>query len=207
MVLFLAMALGPSDDELVRRFKDGDRYAYSEIVRRYQDRVFTQCLRWLGDRQVAEEVAQDVFIALFRSLPKFRGDSRLSTWIFRVVTNHCKNRRLYRRRRAHGRHEPLEGTRAAEDDEAPARQLAAEGPGTDASVQRSEAEQLVHDSLAQLDDEQREIILMRDVQDLSYQEIGEILDLPRGTVKSRIHRARAQLTAVLSRRISKEDVI
>ncbi|MFT4625990.1 MAG: RNA polymerase sigma-70 factor (ECF subfamily) [Myxococcota bacterium] len=206
MVMILAMAFGPTDDELVRRFKEGDRHAYSEIVRRYQDRVFSQCLRWIGERQVAEEVAQDVFIALFRSLPKFRGDARLSTWIFRVVVNHCKNRRLYRRRRQHGKHEPLEGQRP-DDPDAPKRQIADDSPGADAGIHRSEAEELVHTALAHLDDEQRQIVILRDVQDLSYQEISEILGLPRGTVKSRIHRARAQLATLLARRITKEDVV
>ena len=206
MVMILAMALGPSDNELVKRFREGDRHAYSEIVRRYQDRVYTQCFRWLGNRSVAEEVAQDVFIALFRSLPKFRGESKLSTWIYRVVTNHCKNRRLYRQRRAHDRHEPLEGPRP-EDDDAPRRQLADDRPGADASLHQSEAEELVRDALARLDEDQRRIIVLRDVQDLSYEEISDILGVPRGTVKSRIHRARTQLASVLSRRITREDVV
>src|SRR5688500_2307062 len=104
------------DAELVRRFREGDRAAYAEIVRRYQDRVFTLCLRWMGDRELAEDVAQDVFLALFKSLPSFRGDSQLSTWVFRVVINHCKNRRLYRKRRHSDQHESLEGER---DDELP----------------------------------------------------------------------------------------
>jgi RNA polymerase sigma-70 factor (ECF subfamily) len=206
MVMILAMALGPSDNELVQRFREGDRHAYSEIVRRYQDRVYTQCFRWLGNRSVAEEVAQDVFIAMFRSLPKFRGESKLSTWIYRVVTNHCKNRRLYRQRRAHGRHEPLEGPRP-EDEDAPRRQLADDRPGTDASLHQSEAEVLVRDALARLDEDQRRIIILRDVQDLSYEEISDILGVPRGTVKSRIHRARTQLASVLSHRITREDVV
>jgi len=74
-------------------------------------------------------------------------------------------------------------------------------------MHRSEAEVLVQEALATLDDEQRSIIVMRDVDDLSYEEIGEILDLPRGTVKSRLHRARAELAKVLSRKLGKEDVI
>jgi RNA polymerase sigma-70 factor (ECF subfamily) len=204
LMLLLAMVGGPSDPELVRRFKEGDRRAYAEIVDRYQHRVYTLCLRWMGDEQVAEEVAQDVFLALFRSLADFRGDSQLSTWIFRVVINHCKNRRLYRKRRATDRHEPLEGD-GGEDD--PPRQIAGDGPPTDHAIHRGEAEVLVREALAALDEEQRSIIVMRDVEDLSYEEIGEILNLPRGTVKSRLHRARAELARVLSRKIGKEDVI
>ena len=104
---FLAMVAGPSDAELVRRFKGGDRHAYAEIVHRYQHRVYTLACRWMGDDQVAEEVAQEVFLALYRSLADFRGDAQLSTWVYRVVVNHCKNKRLYRRRRAMDLHEPL----------------------------------------------------------------------------------------------------
>ncbi|MEC8423391.1 MAG: sigma factor, partial [Myxococcota bacterium] len=71
VALVVAMARGPTDEELVRRFDDGDRDAFSELVRRYQDRVFTLCLRWMRDRQVAEEVAQDVFVAVYKALPRF----------------------------------------------------------------------------------------------------------------------------------------
>jgi RNA polymerase sigma-70 factor (ECF subfamily) len=195
-----------SDAELVRRFKEGDRAAYSEIVRRYQDRVFTLCLRWMGgDRQVAEEVAQDVFLALYRSLSRFRGDAQLSTWIYRVVINHCKNRRLYRKRRHMDQHEGLEGE--STDPDAAARQIADDGPGTDASLHAQQAGHLLQEALERLDDEQRQIIVLRDVQDLSYEEIADILDLPRGTVKSRLHRARASLAQLLGRKISKEDVV
>ena len=137
--LIVAMSRGPTDEELVRRFNDGDREAYSDLVRRYQDRIFTLCVRWMRDRQVAEEVSQDVFIAVYRALPRFRGEARFSTWIFRVATNHCKNRRLYRQRRHSDRHEPLEGTPR---EDGPARQLPSAAPGTDRSTMRSEAERI-----------------------------------------------------------------
>lgn len=201
----LAMVSGPSDAELVERFKGGDRRAYGEIVKRYQHRVYGLCLRWMGDEAVAQEVAQDVFLALFRSLDRFRGDAQLSTWIYRVVVNHCKNRRLYRIRRAVDRHEPLEGDR--EDEDAPKRQLAGDDPPPDTGLHRTQAEALIQVALQELDEEQRSIIVLRDVEDLSYEEIADLLGLPRGTVKSRLHRARAQLARVLSKKIGKEDVI
>jgi len=211
ILLLLGMAWRPDgsdglapDEELVQRFQGGDRSAYSDILVRYQDRVFTLSLRWMGDRQIAEEVAQDVFIALYRSLDRFRGESRLSTWIFRVTVNHCKNRRLFRRRRKMDQHEPLEGTRA--DKDGPVRQLPAQGPGTDSQVHRSEAGRILQDALDKLDDSHRTILVLRDVEDLPYEEIAQILDLPRGTVKSRLHRARAELARVLSRVISPEDI-
>lgn len=203
LLALLALAAGPTDAELVRRFREGDREAYSELVFRYQDRVFTLCLRWMGSREVAEEVAQDVFLALYRSLAGFRGESKVSTWIFRVAINHCKNRRLYRKRRAADRHEPLEGTR---NDDGPERQIPDLDAGTDQGLHRSEAEQIIEAALEELDETHRSIVVLWDIEGLPYEEIAEILDLPRGTVKSRLHRARAQLARTLSRTLSKEDI-
>jgi RNA polymerase sigma-70 factor (ECF subfamily) len=191
------------DTELVRRFSEGDQGAYAEIVRRYQDRVYSMCLRWMGDREIAVEVAQDVFLALYKSLPGFRGDAQLSTWVFRVVVNHCKNRRLYRRRRREDAHEPLEGE---EHDDRPARELPHHGPGTDAGVHAREAAELLQEGLAKLDEEDRQIILLRDQQDLPYEEIADLLGLPRGTVKSRLHRARLELARILGRKIGRSDL-
>lgn len=203
VALVVAMARGPTDEELVRRFDDGDRDAFAELVRRYQDRIFTLCLRWMRDRQIAEEVAQDVFVAVYKALPRFRGESKFSTWVFRIATNHCKNRRLYRQRRRIDQHEPLEGRPR---EEGPARQLPSPEPGTDRSAMRSEAERILQDALDTLDDGHRSIIVLRDIEDLDYEEIAGILDLPRGTVKSRLHRARAQLARALSRHIDRDDV-
>ena len=205
LALLFGMVSRPSDAELVRRFKEGDREAYSEVVRRYQNRVFSMCLRWMGSRSIAEEVAQDVFLALFKALPRFRGDAQLSTWVYRVTVNHCKNRDLYRRRRAHGRHDSIHGSR--DDDDAPVRQYADEGPGTESRTHQSEASALLQEALNALDEDQRQIIVLRDVEDLSYEEIAEILELPKGTVKSRLHRARHELARKLGRRISIADVV
>lgn len=183
-------AVSLTDLKLVQRFQGGDRSAFTEFVRRYQDRVFSLAYRWLGEEQLAREVSQDVFLALFRGLASFRGDSQLSTFVYRVVINHCKNKRLYSKRRHVHAHEPLEGE--PRDDE-PARELPHGGPGTDAGVHRTEASAILQEGLAQLDDEERQIILLRDVEDLSYEEIAEILGIPPGTVRSRIHRGRLLL--------------
>lgn len=208
--MFLAMLSSLdalSDAELVQRFKEGDRAAFEAIVDRHQHRVYTLALRWMGDEQVAAEVAQDVFIALFRSLAKFRGEAKLTTWIYRVVLNHTRNRRQYRRRRHLDRHEPLEGERATRDSEAPRRQLVGDGPAPDEAVHRTDAERIVHQALAELPEEQRAIIVLRDIEDLPYEEIAELLGVPRGTVKSRLHRARGQLARVLNRTASVSDVL
>lgn len=203
LLALLGMALGPSDEELVRRFKGGDQSAFSVLVERYQDRIFTLCLRWLRDRQVSEEVAQDVFVAVYRALPRFRGEARFSTWLFRIAVNHCKNKRQYQQRRHRNQHEPLEGE--PREDRAD-RQLPSQEPGTDRSLHVSDAEDLLRQGLAELDEGYRAIVVLRDIQGLAYEEIADILDLPRGTVKSRLHRARAQLARSLSRFADRDDI-
>lgn len=203
LLALIAMARGPTDEELVRRFQDGDSQAYSELVLRYQDRIFTLCLRWMRNRQVAEEVAQDVFLAAYRALGRFRGDAKFSTWLFRVAVNHCKNRKLYRSRRKSEKHEPLDGLPR---DDGPSRQLAHDGPGTDRGVHRSDAERMLQEALDEMDEGHRTILVLRDIQGLAYEEISEILDLPRGTVKSRLHRARAQLARTVARHAGRDDI-
>ena len=203
LLLILSVLGGTSDDDLVARFRDGDLHAFSTLVRRYQDRVYGLCRRWLGDAASAEDTAQEVFVALYRSLDRFRGESSLSTWIFRITVNHCKNQHTWRNRRAYDRHEPLDAERWADG---PERQLEDQGPATDTGAEKAAAEALIREGLEALTEEHRQMIVLRDIQDLDYDEIADILDLPRGTVKSRLHRARAELARILRNRIGPEDV-
>jgi RNA polymerase sigma-70 factor (ECF subfamily) len=206
LLCFVAMVGAVSDAELVERFKGGDRRAFNEITRRYQNKIYGICLRWLGHEQTASEVAQDVFVSAFRALGRFRGESQLSTWLYRIAINHCKNRRMYQRRRHTHRHESLDKPLGDEDD-ARRRELPSDGPLPDAGVHQTEAQQLLQAALEQLDEQQRFIIVLRDMEDRSYEEIADLLNLPRGTVKSRLHRARAQLAKTLSRTLKIEDVV
>lgn len=203
MFFAFAMIRQTPDVELVRRFKAGDREAFTEIATRYQDRVYSTALRWVGQPQVAQELTQDVLVALYRSLGDFRGESKLSTWIFRVVVNHCRNRRVYQRRRRESDHESLDDRR---DDDGPVRELPHPTAHTDAGTHQTEAEAVLNAALAALDDDQRQIIVLRDLNDLAYEEIAEILDIPRGTVKSRLHRARAELAQHLQQRVGAADI-
>ena len=195
----------PSDEELVTRFNRGERAAFSQLVMRHQDAMYSLCLRQLRNPVVAEEVAQDAFLSIFKSLHRFRGDARFKTWMFRVAINHCKNRRLYRQRRATDRHESIDRPIGSEPD-APRRELPSDAT-TDAPLHQRDAKRLLEHAMARLDEQQRTIIILRDLDELSYDEIGTILDLPRGTVKSRLHRARSQLAQTLSRHIAREDII
>jgi RNA polymerase sigma-70 factor (ECF subfamily) len=202
--MLMGVISGPTDEELVRRVQQGDSAAFGELVTRYQDRIYTVCLRQLGDRTLAEEVAQDVFMSAFRAMNNFRGDAKLSTWLFRIAINQCKNKKLYNRRRAHGRHEPLEGQ---PHPDRPAREFAHPDRGPDAGVHRTEAEKHLAEALQELEPDYRTIVVLRDVEDLAYDDIADALGIARGTVKSRLHRARAQLARLLSRNLKREDIL
>lgn len=179
---------------LLRRLQRGDPRAFRELVRRHQDRVYSMSLRMLGDHHEAEDVAQEVFVAVHRHLPRFRGDCKLSTWVYRVTKNQCLNRLKYLDRRV------------ADGDEALAR---SDGEGTegfitlperpDRAALGAEERAQVHKALAQLSPEHRLLVVLRDIEGMSYEEIAQIADLAAGTVKSRLHRARAALADALER--------
>ncbi len=189
--------LDAEEQELVERLKRRDEAAFNAFVLRYQDRVFRILLRMLGDRAEAEDLAQEVFISIFKAIDSFRGDSQLSTWVYRVASNHCRNRLKYLARRRQKLMDDFdeEHVAAAQGTLSPDRQ------GTpDRLLEARQTESLLEEGLARLDDEQRELVVLREVEHLSYEEIMAITGLPEGTVKSRLHRARSALREHLERR-------
>lgn len=181
---------------LVRRLKQGDPRAFQEMVHTYQHRVYGLVYRMLGNRHEAEDIAQDVFIAVFRHVGNFRGDSRFYTWIFRIATNHCKNRIKYLKgRHAASRLEYEDTPEAAMHpvDGGPTQTLQSHVPGPEQTVEATRLETVIQRELAALDDEFRVLIVLRDIQGMTYEDIRKITGLAEGTVKSRLHRARAAL--------------
>jgi RNA polymerase sigma-70 factor (ECF subfamily) len=179
------------DRELLARIRRGDQRAFAELIRRHQDRVFDLGYRMLGDRQEAEDLSQEIFVAVHRGLKSFRGDSKLATWIFRVAKNHCLNRLVYLRRHGGGRTQGLDEGPEAAADPASAR--------PDRQFERRERRAILERALSELDEAQRMIVVLRDIEGLDYEEIAAVLDEPLGTVKSRLHRARAALAQVAAR--------
>jgi RNA polymerase sigma-70 factor (ECF subfamily) len=180
------------DAGLVRAFRNGDRASFDQIVLRHKDKVFSLCYRLLGDYQEANDSAQLTFIKVFRSLKGFRFESALSTWLYRIAVNTCKNRissTVYKQK---------------------ARTLSLDNPGHDAGearpldleddapspldrLEEMERRRIIRETVDSLPLEYREVVTLRDIQGLSYEEVAAVTGVLLGTVKSRLSRARQEL--------------
>lgn len=184
------------DRRLVRRLRAGDERAFEELVHTYQHRVFGLIYRMIGNRQEAEDLAQEVFLTVHRAIGSYRGDGRFYTWLYRIATNTCKNRIKYLKGRNFHRSVPVEDSPEAQGpaaDGGPTVSLHSQVAGPEAQAEGRRLEHAVQRELAQLEPEHRLLIVLRDVQGLSYQEILKITGLQEGTLKSRLHRARVAL--------------
>jgi len=177
----------PGDDpHLVDRLRRGDPRAFEELVIAYQHRVFGVALRMLRNRSEAEEIAQEVFLRVHGAVEDFRGEAKLSTWLYAITSRLCLNRLAAGERRvAREGQETLERLTADVD---PAAQL-----------ERGELEAALQRAITELPEERRIVVVLRDLEGLPYEEIAEALDLPVNTVRSRLHRARLDLKAKLER--------
>ena len=175
------------DAECVKRVQRGDTQSFEILVRRHQNTTFNLIYRFLGDYDEATETAQEVFLSAYRSIQQFRGDANFATWLYRIAFNHASSRRksLNSKRQRHV---------ALEDDVA----LADCNADPETTAERREIQQCVQQALNSLDRDDAQIILLRDLQDVRYEDIAETLDVPVGTVKSRLHRARQALRASLA---------
>jgi len=174
------------DSDLEERLRRGDPRAFEDLVIAYQHRVFGVALRMLRNRSEAEEIAQEVFLRVHRAVEDFRGEAKLSTWLYAITSRLCLNRLASgERRMAREGEESLERLRADAD---PA-----------AHAERGELEAALQRAITELPEERRVVVVLRDFEGLSYEEIAAALDLPLGTVRSRLHRARTDLKEKLER--------
>ncbi len=181
-----------SERVLLSKLRRRDPEAFEQLVRQHQDRVFDFCVRMLGDREEASDLVQEIFVSVHQNVDKFRMDARISTWIFRISRNHCINRLKYLKRRGRGRSEEWEDVGEGRLHDAVG------GPQKpDEALLASRERARVHGAIARLDEEQRALVVLRDIEGLSYEEIVEVTELPVGTVKSRLHRAREKLAGFL----------
>ncbi len=189
-----------SDEELIRAYLESrDQRLFAQLVTRHQNRVYSMCVRLLGSTSLAEEVAQDVFVAVYRNLDRFRGDSKFSTWLYRVVVNHCKNKQAYRARRHEKKHESIDKAHETEGGGEVRRELPSHNPSPEKELVGKQRRELLEQGLTQLKEEHRAVIVMYDLNGLAYDEIAEVLEVKEGTVKSRLHRARSELKNVVGR--------
>lgn len=197
-----AAARGDEDRDLVDRARAGDTRAFEALIRRYQTWVFTLALRMVGDRAEAEDMAQEIFLKAYRGLKGFKGTSRFSTWLYAIASHHCLNHLQagHRRPLQHGSVGDRP-SRAGNDPPALVDRLADEAPRADALLERSDRARIVQAELANLTEEHRIILVLREIQGLSYEEIAQALRLEPGTVRSRLHRARMEMKARLTRHL------
>ncbi len=179
----------------IHRLKQRDERAFNRLVLDYEKQVYRLVWRMLGNQQEAEDMTQEVFVQVWKSIDTFRGDSKLSTWLYRIALNLTKNRNKYLSRRLHKSHSPLDESEPDESLQGAQGRTSGEIRRPDWEAIGNETERVVAMSLHSLDEEYREILVLRDVENLSYEEVGAITNLPAGTVKSRLHRARSLLRA------------
>jgi RNA polymerase sigma-70 factor, ECF subfamily len=193
-----------SEQRFIERLAGHDERAFNELVQAYEQRVYRLVLRMVGRRDEAEDMAQEVFVQVFKAIGTFRGESKLGTWIYRIAVNLCKNRIKYLSRRHSSDEDELEplAERTALDE----RKSGAVGETSrpDQAVEGYQIEKIVQECMAGIDPDFREVLVLRDVEDLSYEELCEVTGLPDGTVKSRLHRARAMLKAAVEQRLGEK---
>jgi RNA polymerase sigma-70 factor (ECF subfamily) len=181
------------DDLLIERIKNGDNAAYDDMVLRYWDRIFARVHHLLKNQQDAEEVTQDAFIRAHRGLENFRGDASFSTWLYQIATNLAHNRYWYWFRRKRDFSVSLDQPLAIDGDLTLENVMPSEGETPSEAAVTQEFVDRVAECMNHLSEKHREVLTLRNVQNMSYDAIARELDISVGTVKSRIARARDSL--------------
>jgi len=179
--------------DLVKRAKSGDVEAFEQLILGCEKKVFNIAYRMIGNYDDANELAQEVFLKAFRTIKNFKGDSLFSTWIYRVTANVCLDELRRRKKKAVI---SLDEDIELKDGEVK-RQIPDDAPTPDLEAESNEIKNIVNESIRQLPDDYRNMIVLRDIQGFSYDEISKIVNCPEGTVKSRINRARQALKKIL----------
>jgi RNA polymerase sigma-70 factor (ECF subfamily) len=183
------------ESRLIAATVAGDRDAFTQLVRSHEDAVFNMSYRMLSHREDARDVCQEIFLTVFNRIREFRGESRFGTWIFRIAVNRCRDELRRRKTVKHTRPVAL-------DLESP---TPARGPSPEAVARGKELERIVSGCIASLPDDLREMIVLRDVQDLAYEEMAHVLEVPMGTVRSRLSRARSRLAELLEPMLAEDS--
>jgi len=176
----------PADEILIKKSRNGDMEAFEQLVRRYENKVYTVAYRFLGNHADASDLAQDTFLRLYHALPNFRGESSFMTWLYRITANACRDE--IRRQKKY--HIVSLDNEAENNGDYFMSRVSGLIPSPEEEVERKEFNNMIQQCINSLSDEHRLILVMREVQGLSYEEIADILKCSLGTVKSRLSRAR-----------------
>lgn len=183
----------PSDAEIIERFNNGDVQVFDILVQRYVGKAYQIAYGILGNKQDAEEVSQDVFVRIYKALPKFRGDAEFTTWMYRIAVNLARNKYRWNKSRGAKRNVSLQ-TPIGDDDSAELQsQFSDNAPLPDKRAELNEFQQNVLREIDNLPELYREALVLRNIEQMSYEEIAKVLDCKLGTIKSRIARAREEL--------------
>lgn len=178
------------DAELVERIKTGDTQVYGKLVHKYQDRIFNTCWRICGNLEDARDVTQEAFLKAFEKIQTFRNESTFPTWLYRIAVNLAISHKRNLQRRQTVSLDQSQTIHRTQADQLSRRVDQAKSDDPAESMVQSELQQNVVVALQKLDDEYRSVIVLRDIESFSYDDIGKILGIPQGTVKSRLFRAR-----------------
>jgi RNA polymerase sigma-70 factor (ECF subfamily) len=184
--------------EVIENCKAGDEKAFAEIVLHRQKKVFNIAYRMLGNSEEAKDLAQEVFISVYESIKDLKEEIKFDAWLTQITLNHCRNRWKYLKRRQYFNSDSLDDPIETEDGSVP-RAIYDPSDNPEVLLEKKMVQQLIQRGLLKLKEDQRELLVLRDLQGYSYAEMGETLGLPEGTIKSKLHRARMDLKEVLKR--------
>jgi len=182
--------MGRSDEELVEACQAGEASAFDVLVARWEDKIRGAAYRFLGSEEEARDVAQEAFLKAYRALGGFKREARFSSWLYQIATNLCRDRLRRRRTRAAVSIEELEETGPV---------IVETRPGAHERLQQMDLARVVRRAVHALAEEQREVVILKEYQGLTFQEIAQALDLPVSTVKTRLYRGLGQLRLQLER--------
>ncbi|RKY88181.1 RNA polymerase subunit sigma-24 [candidate division KSB1 bacterium] len=183
--------LTPSDEELIERFQNGDLYAFDLIVKRYKDQLINFAYRFLGDLEDSEDIVQETFLRVFRKKDAYKNVAKFSTWIYTITGNLAKTELRRRKRR-----KLLSISNLGYNNKDYELRDLKKGP--EERVDLSIQDEMIQKAINSLSKKFKEVIILRDIQELSYEEISNIAKIPLGTVKSRVNRGRLKLQEKLS---------
>jgi RNA polymerase sigma-70 factor, ECF subfamily len=187
-----------ADAEIVSLCQKGNLNAFETLVERHQKKMFNVAYRMTGDYDEAGEIVQDAFLSAYRSIKRFRGEARFSTWLTGIVINHGRNRLKQIAARSRYESQTVDDPLETEEGRIIGEPRSGEMPIVE-QLERKEVQEKVQECINTLEREYREVIVLRDIQGFSYEEIRDILNIPHGTVKSRLFRARDALRGSLKK--------